>query len=242
MPTLKVGGGRCTGRRRTRGRWRRRGRRREPMGRRKVGRLRSTKTMGGGRGRSGVRVSIVSDGRRRGGRRGGAESGRRSRGGGGGAKSSVAVGGGKTAKGVAGTSTKTRMRGCGGRAGDGCGWLGEGGGRCRLGGGRGRVSRGGTSRGGDGVESGLGSFCSFGFDLGATLSLVCESTRMVELKGEPLRLGFGLTCERRGAGGGGEGTTLSMGGPALGLSKSGRQVGRISLESGVRSAQLGVVR
>ena len=104
------------------------------------------------------------------------------------------------------------------------------------------MSRGGTSRGGDGFESGLGSFCSFGFDLGATLSLVCESTRMVELKGEPPRLGFSLTCERRGAGGGGEGTTFGMSGPALGLAHSGRQVGGIGLEGGVRGAQLGAVR
>ena len=104
------------------------------------------------------------------------------------------------------------------------------------------MSRGGTSRGGDGVESGLGSFCSFGFNLGATLSLVCESTRVVELEGESLHLGFGLTRERGGASGGGEGTTFGMSGPALGLAHSGRQVGGIGLEGGVRGAQLGEVR
>ena len=239
---MRVEGGRCTRRRRTRGRWRRRGRRREPMGRRKVGRLRSTKTMGGGRGRSGVRVPIVSDGRRHGGRRGGVEGGRWNRSGGGGAKSSVAVRGGKSAKGVAGTSAKAGVNGCGGRARNGCGWLEEGGGRCRLGGGRGRASRGGTSRGGGGFESGLGSLCSFGFGLGATLSLVGEGTRMSELLGEPPRLGVSLTRECRGAGGGGDGTTLCRGGPALGLSKSSRQVGSVGFESGMRSTQLGEVR
>ena len=243
MPTLKVGGGRCTGRRRTRGRWRRRGRGRDPMGRREGGRLRSTKTMGTGRGRLGVRESVASlDGRRRGGRRGGAESGRRSRGGGGGAKTSVAVGGGKTAKGAAGTSTKTGVRGCGGRAGEGCGWIGEGGGRCRLGGGRGRASRGGTSRGGGGFESVLGSLCSFGFGLGATLSLVDEGTHMSELLSEPPCFGVSLTRKCRGAGGGGDGTTLCRDGPALGLSKSSRQVGSVGFESGMRSTQLGEVR
>ena len=104
------------------------------------------------------------------------------------------------------------------------------------------MSRGGTSRGGDGVESGLGSLCSFGFNLGATLGLVRESTRAVEIKGEPLHLGFGLTCKLGGAGGGGEGTTFGTSGPALGLAQSGRQVGGIGLEGGVRGAQLGAVR